>query len=461
MQILSRSTMAICAVVLMLAGCGDGSGEEKAAQGQQGAKPQAGAPAGVPAVEVGVVTLKAQDIDLTTELPGRVSAFQSADIRPQVNGIILERLFEEGSFVQAGQQLYQIDPAIYQANLATAEAQLKRAEATLKSQSALAQRYRSLIKENAVSKQEVDDAVAAQAQGEAEVAIARAARDTAQINLDYTKVFSPISGRIGKSSVTPGALVTANQAEPLALVQQLDPLYIDVTQSSADLMRLRQGIEQGKVSGNSNEAAVELVLDDLGQSYEHKGVLKFSDVTVDQSTGNVQIRALFPNPDSKLLPGLFVRALIHQGTLPNVLLVPQQSVTRSADGQAMAWIVDDNNKAQSVPVKTTRTIKDKWVVSDGLHAGDRVIVEGSIKVSPGAAVKPVDLAEQPQKETPAESAAEQPEAVPVHEEGEALSIQPVVTQDEQSAEEAAPQATPEQGEAQQDAPAEAPASDEQ
>jgi membrane fusion protein (multidrug efflux system) len=363
-------------------------------------------------------------VAITTELPGRVSAFQSADIRPQVSGIILARLFEEGGFVQAGQQLYQIDPAIYQANLATAEAQLKRAEASLKSLSALAQRYRQLVRENAVSRQEVDDAVAAAAQGEAEVAIARAARDTAQINLDYTKVFSPISGRIGKSAVTPGALVTANQADPLALVQQLDPLYVDVSQSSAELMRLRQSMQEGKVAGTASEAEVELILDDIGQRYEHKGTLKFSDVTVDQSTGNVQIRAVFPNPDAKLLPGLFVRAVVHQGQLTNVLLVPQQAVTRAPDGQAMAWVVDAEDKAQSVPVKTLRAIKDKWVVSEGLNPGDRVIVEGAIKIAPGAPVRPLDLedaaaavpapeaAETPPENMPAADADTQPPAEP-------------------------------------------------
>ncbi len=408
----NRFPMAALAVVLVLAGCGDNGGKDTSGA----------APAGAPAVEVGVVTLQAQNVDLTTALPGRVSAFQASDIRPQVNGIILERLFEEGSFVQAGQQLYQIDPAIYQANLATAEAQLKRAEASLTSLKALAQRYRKLIKENAVSKQEVDDAVAAEAQGEADVAIARAARDTAQINLDYTKVLSPISGRIGKSSVTPGALVTANQAEPLALVQQLDPLYVDLTQSSADMMRLRQRIEDGQVSGSADEAKVELILDNIDQVYGHAGVLKFSDVTVDQATGNVQLRAVFPNPEAKLLPGLFVRARVHQGTLSNVLLVPQQSVTRNPDGQAMAWIVDENNKAKSVPVKTAQAIGSKWIVTDGVRAGDRVIVEGVIKVAPDATVRPIDIGQ----DTAAPEGAAQPDqpALPVHEEDGAQPAAP-------------------------------------
>lgn len=399
-----RPFIAALAVVLLLTACGEGEEAKDKANGA----PQAGAPA----AEVGIVVLKAQDVALTTELPGRASAFQSADIRPQVSGIILDRLFEEGSFVKEGQQLYQIDPAIYKANLATAEAQLKRAEASLKSLSALSERYGRLIGENAVSRQEVDDAVAAAAQGEAEVAIARAARDTARINVDYTKVFSPISGRIGKSSVTPGALVTANQAEPLALVQQIDPLYIDVTQSSADLMRLRQRIEQGQVAGDANEAKVELIVDELGQIYEHEGVLKFSDVTVDPATGNVQIRALFPNPDHKLLPGLFVRARIHQGVLTNVLLVPQQAVTRTPDGRAMAWIVDQNDKAQSVPVTISQAIKDKWVVSEGLKPGDRVIVEGAIKIAPDAPVKPVDIEKQPASEDHADGNPEEQGSAP-------------------------------------------------
>lgn len=385
---------ALC-VLTMLAGCNDEGDKQKqggdtaqhAPDKKDGDKQQAPKPP-----EVGTVTLKRENIELNVELPGRISAYQASEIRPQVNGIIQQRLFEEGSFVEKGQQLYQIDPAIYEANLATAEAQLKRAEAVLKSAKSLAGRYRDLVKINAVSKQETDDAVAAEAQAEADVAIAKAARDTAQINVDYTKVFSPIAGRIGKSSVTAGALVTANQTNPLALVQQVDPIYVDVTQSSTELMQLRAKIDAGQVVGaDAAGAPVKLLLDDAGTAYELPGVLKFSDITVDEATGNVQIRAEFPNPQHKLLPGLFVRAVLKQGQLNDVLLVPQQSVTRTANGQAMAWIVDDANKAKMVPIETGEAIKDKWIVTKGLDAGQRVIVEGTIKVQPGADVTPVDL----------------------------------------------------------------------
>lgn len=383
-------------VLTMLAGCNDegdkqkqgGDAAQHAPDKKDADKQQAPKP-----TEVGTLTLKREDIDLSVELPGRISAYQASEIRPQVNGIIQQRLFEEGSFVEKGQQLYQIDPAIYEANLATAEAQLKRAEAVMKSAKSLAGRYRDLVKINAVSKQETDDAVASEAQAEADVAIAKAARDTAQINVDYTKVFSPIAGRIGKSSVTAGALVTANQTMPLALVQQVDPIYVDVTQSSAELMQLRAKIDAGQVVGaDAAGAPVKLLLDDAGTAYELPGVLKFSDITVDEATGNVQIRAEFPNPQHKLLPGLFVRAVLKQGQLNGVLLVPQQSVTRTANGQAMAWIVDEANKAKMVPIQTGEAIKDKWIVTKGLEPGQRVIVEGTIKVQPGADVTPVDLA---------------------------------------------------------------------
>lgn len=399
---------AVC-VLSMLSGCGDKDDNKK--DGQPPAQEQSkkgddkNAPPPKPP-EVGVVTLKTENVELNVELPGRVSAFQSAEIRPQVNGIVQQRLFEEGSLVVAGQQLYQIDPAVYQANLNTAAAQLKRAEAQAKSAKSLAGRYRDLVKINAVSKQENDDAVAAQAQAEADVAIAQAARDTAQINLDYTKVFSPISGRIGKSSVTPGALVTANQEQPLALVQQVDPIYVDVTQSSADMLKLRAKIDAGQVmGGDAQQAPVKLLLDDVGSTYEREGALKFSDITVDEATGNVQIRALFPNPDGKLLPGLFVRALLKQGQLDNVLLAPQQSITRTASGQAMAWIVDEENKAKQTPVETGEAIKDKWVITKGLQAGQHVIVEGTMKVQPGANVTPVDIEAEK-----ANAAAKNPEA---------------------------------------------------
>lgn len=364
-------------MVLVLAGCGDE------------AKAPASAP---PAVEVGVITLQPETVALTTNLPGRVTAYKSAEIRPQVSGIILERNFEEGSLVREGQQLYQIDPALYESAYHTATAQLQRAQATFKSADLMARRYKELLGSRAVSRQEYDNAVAAQAQAAADIASAEAAVETAQINLNYTKVLSPISGRIGKSSVTPGALVTANQATALALVQQLDPIYVDLTQSSTDLMRLRQRLSSERAAGGEGKAPqVELMLDALGQTYAQKGELQFADVTVDTATGNVQVRAQFPNPDEQLLPGLFVRARLEQGTLENVFLVPQQSIVRASDGSALAWVVDAEGKAQNKPVVIRQAQEDKWIVTEGLAAGDKVIVEGIINVQKGMPVKAVDL----------------------------------------------------------------------
>lgn len=345
----------------------------------------------MPAVEVGVLTLKDESMDINVELPGRTSPYAAAEIRPQVNGIILKRMFEEGSVVTAGQQLYQIDPAVYQADYDTAVAQLARSKALVESTSSLAKRYQELLQIDAVSKQEYIDAKARLAESQAEVAVAQAAKQTAQINLNYTKVFSPITGRIGKSSVTEGALVTANQSLPLALVQQLDPIYVDVTQSSTDILKLRQKIENGNLTGTDNKTPVKLILNDINYEYEQTGVLKFSDITVDKETGNIAIRAVFPNPDNKILPGLFVRALIKQAKINHVILVPQQSITRELDGDAVAWVIDDENKVQTVPVELGEAVQDKWIVNNGLTVGQKVIVEGLIKVRVGSLVKPVEI----------------------------------------------------------------------
>lgn len=387
---LGRKAFILAIAALVLTGCG----EEEAGQ-------QPGGP-----TEVGVVTLQTESISLNAELPGRTSAFEVAEIRPQVSGIIQKRLFEEGGMVTKGQQLYQIDAAPFEAAYNTADAQLKRAQATLKSSRALAGRYKDLVSADAVSKQEYDDATARLGEAEADVAIAQANRDTAQINLNYTKVYSPITGRIGKSAVTPGALVTAAQAEPLALVQQLDPIYVDLTQSSSDLLKLRDKIAAGTVASSSGETPVKLVFDDLNTEYGQTGTLKFADVTVDPGTGNIQIRALFPNPDGIILPGLFVRARMTQGELTDALLVPQQAVTRSPDGKALAWVVDKESKAQQVPIETAEAIGDRWVVTSGLQSGDQVIVEGAVKIQPGAAVKAVPAG---QKEETGAAAPEKPE----------------------------------------------------
>ena len=354
-------------------------------------KQQAAAPAAGP-VEVSVATLEAQRVPLFTDLPGRTSAYRVADVRPQVSGIVLKRLFEEGSEVRAGQQLYQIDPATYQATVQSAQADVVKAQANLKSIQAKAARYADLVQINAVSRQDYDDVVASLDQAKAQIMVAQAALETTRINLGYTKVYAPIDGRIGKSSVTEGALVTANQATAMATITQLDPIYVDVSQSSSDLLRLRQAVSAGLVQqqGPADRAPVTLTLDGSSQAYGQSGQLQFSEVTVDQSTGAVQVRAVFPNPKKELYPGLFVRARVEQGVRENALLVPQRALVRNPDGSAMVWVVGDDNKATPRPVTTTQAVGDNWLVNDGLKAGERVVIEGLQKVRPGAEVRPVD-----------------------------------------------------------------------
>lgn len=357
---------------------------------------QAQAPAGPPPAEVTVLTLTPKTVPLVTELPGRTSAYRVAEIRPQVSGIVQKRLFEEGGQVKAGQQLYQIDPATYQAALQSAQADLVKARASLKSVEAKAERYADLVKINAVSKQEYDDIVASLDQAKAAILVAQAQVDTARINVGYTKVYAPIDGIIGKSSVTEGALVTANQTTALATVTQLDPIYVDVSQSSSDLMRLRQSIAAGQVQkGQGDQAPVTLTLDGSAQTYGHAGQLKFSDVTVDPSTGAVQIRAVFPNPDRLLYPGLFVRARVEQGARDNAVLVPQRALVRNADGSAAVWVVGADNKVTPRPVTTKQVVGDSWLIDQGLAGGDRIVVEGLQKIRPGAEVRPVEAGAAP------------------------------------------------------------------
>lgn len=364
-----------------------------------------------PAVPVSVATIHQAPVPIQLQLPGRVSPFKVAEIRPQVSGIITKRLFEEGSDVKQGQQLYQIDEAIYRAAYDRANADLLKAQANLKAVEARAARYAELVKLNAVSKQEYDDADAARAQGAADVAVARAALATAKIDLDYTRVLAPISGRIGKSQVTEGALVTANQATAMSTVQQLDPVYVDITQSSSELMRLRR---QLSASGKPVEApAVKLVIEGDNEPYTHEGALQFSDVTVDQTTGAVQLRALFPNPESVLLPGLFVRAVvtIEQGV--KGMMVPQQSVYRRSDSSAYVWLVGADNKVSQQNVTLDRAVGDKWLLAGGLEDGARVVVEGVQKIRPGAEVAPQEAgaapAQQPALDAPAAEPAPQEE----------------------------------------------------
>ena len=342
-----------------------------------------------PIAEVSVVTLKSQRVILTTELPGRTSAYLIAEVRPQVGGIIQKRLFTEGSDVKEGEVLYQIDPAVYQATYNSAKAALARAEANLIPIRLKAGRYTELVKINAVSQQDYDDASAALKQAEADVEAGKAAVETARINLAYTKVTAPISGRIGRSSVTNGALVTASQPAALATIQQLSPIYVDVTQSSAELLRLQQNLASGLLKSNSSaQARVRLLLED-GSPYPLPGTLKFSEVTVDQSTGSITLRAIFPNPKHTLLPGMFVRAILEEGVNEHAILVPQRGVTRNPAGNAMVMVVGSEEKVEPRVIKVVRTVGDNWLVSEGLKAGDRVILEGLQKARPGTPVKAV------------------------------------------------------------------------
>ena len=352
---------------------------------------QAGGPmAAAGPVEVGVIEIAPQSLAVTTELPGRTAAYRVAEVRPQVSGIVLKRFFREGSDVKAGDQLYQIDPATYQAALDSAKADLQKAEANLQAARNKEMRYRDLTKRSVTSKQDYDDVLASLKQNEAQVAAAKAALDLARINLDYTKVFAPISGRIGKSAFTEGALVTANQATALATIQQLDPIYVDVTQTASQLMRLRQDMESGRIRPSEpGKIPVILFLGSPEDPYHQRGELQFSDVTVDPGTSSVQLRAVFPNPDLNLLPGLFVRARVEQGVAEGAITVPQSSVARAPDGSAQVWVVGDDNKVTLRTIKAERTIGNSWLVSEGLNPGDRVVAEGLQKVRPGAEVKPV------------------------------------------------------------------------
>lgn len=353
----------------LLAGCNDQ--DEKQAQPQQ------------PQVTVHIV--KTAPLSVTTELPGRTSAFRIAQVRPQVSGIILQRHFTEGSDVEAGQSLYQIDPATYQADYDSAKAELGKSEAAAQIAHLTVKRYVPLVGTKYISQQEYDQAIADARQADAVVVAAKASVESARINLAYTKVTSPISGRIGKSNVTEGALVTNGQTTELATVQQLDPIYVDVTQSSSDFMRLKQSVEQGNLQKENTASNVELLMEN-GQPYPLKGTLQFSDVTVDESTGSITLRAVFPNPQHTLLPGMFVRARVDEGVQPDAMLVPQQGVTRTPRGDATVLVVNNESTAETRNVIATQAIGDQWLISDGLKTGDKVIVSGLQKVHPGAKV---------------------------------------------------------------------------
>lgn len=364
----------LCAfTILSLTGCDDSSG--KTAQAQE-------------APEVQVLTLNTQSLAVSTELPGRTSAFRVAEVRPQVSGIILKRAFTEGSDVVAGQTLYQIDPAPFRASFNNAKAAVSQAEANARIAQVTLNRYRSLTGTNYISRQDYDQAEATAAQTRAAVEAATAAQETARINLAWSTITSPISGRIGRSSVTEGALVQNAQTDALATVQQLDPMYVDVTQSSGDFLRLQQELASGKLRQNAGKAVVSVIMGD-GAVYPRTGTLAFSDVTVDQTTGSITLRAIVPNPDHTLLPGMFVRARLDEGTDPQALLIPQQAVTRTPRGEATTLVVGNDNKVEVRTISVSQAEGDKWRVNGGLQAGERVIVSGIQRAQPGITVKPV------------------------------------------------------------------------
>jgi len=369
-------TVALISVVLMLTACG---------QSKQGGGPQGGTP------EVTVVTLQPERVPIITELPGRISPYLIAEVRPQVGGIIQKRFFTEGSNVKAGDILYQIDPATYEAAYSAARASLARSEANVVSIRNRVERYKELVAINAVSQQEYDDATATLKQSEADIQVNKAAADTAQINLAYTRVTAPITGRIGKSNVTVGALVTASQPTPLTTIQQLDPIYVDATQSSANLLQLKRHIASGRIKGDGpNQTRVRLLLED-GTPYPLEGSLKFSDVTVDASTGSFILRMVFPNPKNTLLPGMYARALVQEGIVDNAILAPQQGVSRDPKGNPVAMVVDKESKVELRMITVDRALGDKWLITSGLNAGDTLIVEGTQKVRPGIPVKAVPV----------------------------------------------------------------------
>ena len=353
-----------------------------------GQKPNAQPGAGMPPGEVSVVTIAPERITISNELPGRLEATRIAEVRARVAGIILKRTFREGSEVKAGEVLYRIDPATFKANYDSAQATLAKSQASLTQASLKAQRYKPLVEVNAVSKQEYDDAVASQKQAEADVAAGKAAVQTAGLSLGYATVTSPISGRIGRALVTEGALVGQGDATQLAVVQQLDPIYVNLTQSSTDLLKLQQAMSSGQLKTvGKDKAKVTLVTDD-GRPYPLPGKLLFSDISVDATTGAVTIRAEFPNPNRTLLPGMYVRAQLEQAVDESAIVVPQQAVMRDLNGSSVL-VVGDDNKVAARPVKTGSAQGNSWVITDGLKAGDRVIVEGIQKTKPGAPVKPV------------------------------------------------------------------------
>ncbi|MBI5551105.1 MAG: efflux RND transporter periplasmic adaptor subunit [Desulfobacterales bacterium] len=366
------AAIVMAALLLLLNGCQKGKGGD-------------GKPASKP--EVATMVVAARSVELDTELPGRTAAYRVAEIRPQVNGIIIKELVKEGSEVEAGQLLYEIDPAPFKVALESAKASLAKAEANLPSVRARAERYKELLAQKAVSQQDFEDVTAVLGQSQAEVEYWKAAVEAARINLNYTRVTAPFAGRIGRSQVRTGTLVTAYQPTPFTVLQQLDPIYVDVVQSSSELLRLRRALEAGQLrSEGDHSSKVRIFLED-GTPYPLEGALQFADVSVDPTTGSFSQRIVVPNPRHLLLPGMFVRAVVKEGTAQQAILVPQQGVSRNSKGQAVALVVDEKDTVQQRILTIDRAVDDEWLVSDGLTVGDRLILEGMLKVRPGSVVK--------------------------------------------------------------------------
>ena len=365
--------VSVLASALMLAACGDAQQNADAGQQQQ--------------MTVGVVTIEPRSVDLTTTLPGRASAFRVAEVRPQVNGILQSRLFEEGSMVESGQQLYQINADLYEAEVASAKAEIARAQAAIKSSKSRFERSRNLLNDKAISQQDFDEAEAAYLQAEAQLKVAQANLTRAELNLDYTRVEAPIAGRIGRSQLTEGALLSVGQAQPLTTITQLDPIYVDIAQSTSEYLKLQAAIADGRiVTDSDNRAAVTVRVGEAG-NYSTTGELLFNEVTVDPQTSAITLRAKLANPKHAILPGMFVRAEIGTGSLKNAILAPQSGVSRDPRGRAIAMVVNQEGKVEQRYLTVESTIGSDWIVTDGLAAGDKVIVEGLQKIQPGMPVQ--------------------------------------------------------------------------
>ena len=368
-----KTLMLISLLSLNLAACQSSDSEDSPQNAQQAAP------------KVDVVSLIPQTVTIKTELPARTVAFRQAEVRPQVNGIIENRLFEEGADVKSGQQLYQIDEGPFQAALQMAKAELASARANIQSTKARAERFKGLIDNKAISQQDYDDAQAAYLQAQAEVAVAQANIQTAEINLRYTKVNAPIDGRIGRSNITEGALVTAQQESPLTTITQTDPIYVDISQASKEVLRLRRQLLSGRIA-EEDAAQVKLKLED-GSTFQHQGELQFSEVNVNESTGSLVMRAKFPNPEGLLLPGMYVKTVINEGTMPDAILVPHKAVMFSREGTASVMLVNDENIVEQRPIEVRQSIDHNWLVSDGLSGGEKVVVEGLQKIAVDSAVE--------------------------------------------------------------------------